>query len=107
MLYAILRRDRPGKAELRARLQPEHQIYQEPFLPRIVYGGGLVADGTDTTGAVDIRNVIGNVLVFEANERADAEAFHANDPYTQNDLFETVIIEPFWQRVPPPAIVST
>jgi hypothetical protein len=107
MLYAIVRRDRPGSAELRARLQPDHNRYQEPFLPRIVYGGGLVGDGIDTTGAVDIRNVIGNVLVFEANGRADAEAFHRNDPYTQNDLFETVIIEPFWQRVPPPAIVST
>lgn len=103
MLYAILRRDRPGKAELRARLQAEHNRYQAPFLPRIIYGGGLVADGTDTSDAVDIRNVVGNVLIFEANERGEAEAFHDNDPYTRNDLFETVIIEPFWQRVPPPA----
>jgi hypothetical protein len=100
MLYAILRRDRPGAAELRARLQADHNRYQEPFLPRIVYGGGLVSDGTDTSEPVDIRNVVGNVLIFEATERAEAEAFHRNDPYTRNDLFETVIIEPFWQRVP-------
>ncbi len=105
MLYAILRRDRADSAELRARLQPDHNRYQEPYLPRIVYGGGLVADGTDTTGAVDIRSVVGNVLIFEASGRDEAEAFHRNDPYTQNGLFETVIIEPFWQRVPPPAIV--
>lgn len=107
MLYAILRRDRPGKAELRARLQADHNNYQEPFLPRIVYGGGLVADGTNISGDVDIRNVVGNVLIFEANERGEAEAFHADDPYTRNGLFETVIIEPFWQRVPPPAIVPS
>jgi len=75
-------------------------------LPRIVYGGGLVVDGTDTSATADIRNVIGNVLIFEADARADAEAFHANDPYTQNDLFETVIIEQLWQRVPAPDIVS-
>lgn len=106
MLYAILRRDRPGSAELRARLQPDHNRYQEPFLPHIVYGGGLVNDGTDISGDVDIRNVLGNVLIFEADKREQAEAFHNNDPYSLNGLFETVIIEPFWQRVPAPAIVA-
>ena len=100
MLYAILRRDWPGNAELRARLQAEHNRYQEPFLPRIVYGGGLVGDGTDTSDDVDIRDVVGNVLIIEAGGRDEAETFHRNDPYTRHDLFETVIIEPFWQRVP-------
>ncbi|MBT6431055.1 MAG: YciI family protein [Rhodospirillaceae bacterium] len=107
MLFAILRRDRPGKAELRARLQPDHNRYQEPFLPHIVFGGGMVIDGTDISGDVDIRDVVGNVLIFDAPDRATAEGFHNNDPYTLNDLFETVIIEPFWQRVPPPGIVGS
>lgn len=102
MLYTLVRTDKPGQAALRARLQPEHAAYQAPFLPMITFGGGLVGDGVDTSGEVDIRNVIGNVLVFNAPDRATVEAFHANDPYTREGLFETVIIEALWQRVPDP-----
>jgi uncharacterized protein YciI len=38
--------------------------------------------------------------VLDVLDRAAAEAFHANDPYTRGGIFETVIIEPFLQRVP-------
>ena len=103
MLYAITRRDRPGMAADRARLQPAHAEYQKAFLPLIVYGGGMVGDAVDTTGDVDIHDVIGNVLVLDVPDRAAAEAFHRDDPYTQAGLFETVIIERLWQRVPMPA----
>ena len=98
--YALVRRDRPGRADDRARLQPEHAAYQQPFLPLIVYGGGLVDDETDTTGDVDIRDVMGNIIVFEAS-RQTVEDFHRNDPYTKADLFEFALIERIWQRVPP------
>lgn len=101
MRYALVRKDRPGRAEQRARLQPAHTAYQEPFLKLVVYGGGLVRDGVDTSGEVDIRDVTGNVIVFEA-DRETVEAFHRNDPYTIEDMFEFAIIEPIWQRVPDP-----
>jgi uncharacterized protein YciI len=101
--YVLVRRDRPGRAAERARLQPEHAAYQERFLPLIVYGGGLVGDPVDTGSTVDIRDVIGNVLVFEA-DRATVEDFHRNDPYTQADLFELAIVERLWQRVPDPGL---
>lgn len=104
MLFALVRTDKPGQAVLRARLQPEHAAYQAPFLPMITFGGGLVRDGVDTTGDVEIRDVIGNVLVFDAPDRASVEAFHANDPYTREGVFDTVIIEQLWQRVPDPDI---
>jgi uncharacterized protein YciI len=103
MLYAIARRDRPGMAAERARLQPAHAVYQQAFLPLIVFGGGMVGDAVDTAGDVDIRDVIGNLLVLDVPDRAVAEAFHRDDPYTKAGLFETVIIERLWQRVPPPA----
>ena len=98
--YALIRRDRPSRADDRARLQPKHAAYQEPFLPLIVYGGGLVGDETDTTGDVDIRDVMGNIIVFEA-DRQTVEDFHRNDPYTKAGLFEFALIERIWQRVPP------
>ena len=103
MRYALVRKDKPGMAALRARLQPEHAAYQQPFLPMIVFGGGLVRDGVDASGDVDIRDVTGNVLVFEASARETVENFHANDPYNREGLFDFVLIEPLWQRVPEPA----
>jgi len=102
MRYALVRRDRPGRAEQRAALQPAHAAYQAPFLNMIVYGGGLVGDDVDTSGDVDIRDVTGNVIVFEA-DRETVEDFHRNDPYTREDMFEFAIIERIWQRVPDPA----
>lgn len=101
MRYALIRRDRPGRADQRARLQAAHAAYQEEFLDMIVYGGGLVGDDVDTSGAVDIRDVTGNVIVFEA-DRKTVENFHRNDPYTLEDMFEFAIIERIWQRVPDP-----
>ena len=102
MRYALIRRDRPGREGQRARLQPAHAAYQEPFLKLMVYGGGLVKEGTDTSGDVDIRDVTGNVIVFEA-DRETVEDFHRNDPYTLEDMFEFAIIEPIWQRIPDPS----
>ena len=53
-----------------------------------------------TSADVDIQNVVGYVLVFEAPNREVVEKFHANDPYTLEDMFEIAIIKPLWQRVP-------
>ena len=102
MRYVLFRKDKPGMADLRSRLQPEHHAYQAPFLPFIVFGGGLVDDATDTGGAVDIGAVKGNAIVFEVADRQTVEDYHANDPYTRAGLFETAFIERLWQRVPPP-----
>jgi len=102
MRYLLFRKDKPSMAALRARLQPAHQDYQAPFLPMIVFGGGLVADETDTSGDVDIQDVAGNAIVFEVADRAVVEDFHANDPYTKAGLFAFAHIERLWQRVPAP-----
>ncbi len=99
MRYLLFRKDRPRMAATRAELQPAHAAYQKRFLPLIVYGGGLVGDAIDTSGMVDIRDVTGNILVFEA-DRATVEDFHQNDPYTKADLFEVAYVEAVWQRVP-------
>jgi len=105
MLFAIARRDKPGMAEKRAELLEAHAAYQKAFMDRITFGGGLVVDGTDVDnfeyGPEGIRDVTGNILIVDVTDRAEAEAMHANDPYTQGGVFETVIIEPCLQRVPP------
>ena len=104
MLFAIARRDKPGMADQRARLLSDHADYQKKFISVIVYGGGLVTDKTDIDkfeySETGIRDVIGNILILDVPDRATAESIHNNDPYTIGGLFETVIIEPFLQRVP-------
>ena len=106
MLFAIARKDKPGMADERARLLSAHAEYQKAFMAMIVFGGGLVTDGTDVDAfeynEAGIRDVVGNVLIVDVPDRATAEALHQNDPYTKGGLFETVIIEPFLQRVPLP-----
>lgn len=106
MLFAIVRRDKPGMADARARLLSAHAEYQKVFMPMIVFGGGLVTDGTDVDkfeyNEAGIRDVVGNVLIVDVPDRAAAEAMHRDDPYTQGGVFETVIVEPFLQRVPRP-----
>jgi len=93
-------------ADTRARLLAAHAEYQKAFMPVIVFGGGLVTDGTDAGNfeynEAGIRSVVGNVLIVDVPDRAAAEALHRDDPYTKGGLFETVIIEPFLQRVPLP-----
>jgi uncharacterized protein YciI len=41
----------------------------------------------------------GSLFIIEAEDMAAAEAFVADDPYSQAGLFETVVIRPFhWGR---------
>ena len=105
MLFVIARRDKLGMGDKRAELLAAHAEYQQAFMSLITFGGGLVEDGTDVEnfvyGGEGIRKVTGNVLVFDVPDRAAAVALHDNDPYTLGGIFETVIIEPFLQRVPP------
>ena len=104
MLFAIARRDKPGMADKRSQLLLDHADYQKKFMSIICVGGGLVTDKSNIDkfeySETGIRDVIGNILILDVPDRATAESIHNNDPYTLGGLFETVIIEPFLQRVP-------
>ena len=106
MLFAIARKDKPGMADARSQLLAAHAEYQKQFMANIVFGGGLVTDSLDADNfeynEVGIRDVIGNVLIVDVPDRAAAEAIHRDDPYTKGGVFESVIIERFFQRVPLP-----
>ena len=55
----------------------------------LVAGPTLSEDGGDMTGSL---------IIIEAKERAEAEAFTRDDPYSQAGLFESVTIKP-WKLV--------
>jgi uncharacterized protein YciI len=86
MLFAITCTDKPGAATLRAATRPAHISHLSAHAGRIVLGGPLLSpDG----------QAIGSLLVIEAADRAEAEAFAAADPYAKAGLFESVAIRPF------------
>lgn len=81
-VYAV---DKQGTAELRAKWRPEHrQRLREHDHPVTVRIGGPLTD--------DAGNMIGTMLVIEAERRSDVEAYMAGDHYVKAGLFETLTI---------------
>lgn len=86
MLFAIACTDKPASLELRMATRPAHLEHLKAQAGRILLGGPVL----DPAG-----NPCGSMLVVEAADRADAEAFAAADPYAKAGLFESVVIRPF------------
>jgi len=90
MLFAIVAHDHPNSVEKRLSLRPDHVAYLKAHADRLLAAGPLL----DETG----ESPIGSLLIFDAADRAEVDAFCANDPYTQGGLFASVSITP-WKRV--------
>jgi len=88
MLFTLVCTDRPGGLDLRMATRTAHLAYLETEAARIVTGGALL----DAEG-----KPCGSLLVIEARDRAEAEAFAAGDPYAKAGLFESAVIRPFRQ----------
>jgi hypothetical protein len=87
--FVLIGRDRPGTADLRQRLRPEHQAHFFAPQPecRGVAGGPLLDDAGEA--------MVGTLLVFEATDRAAVDRFFEGDPYNRGGLFEGVEIWPW------------
>ncbi len=89
VLYCL---DKPGHGPVRAENRPAHLDYLKSKLERIVVGGPMLGDDGET--------VLGSMLVIEAADRAEAEAFAAGDPYAKAGLFESVTISAYKKVFP-------
>ena len=86
MQFLLIAHDREGGLALRKQVRPEHLAYLESIKSSIVFGGPMLgADG----------NPCGSMIVYEAADRAAAEALVANDPYSKAGLFGAVEIQGF------------
>jgi uncharacterized protein YciI len=72
--------DKPGTAELRARLRPAHKAYLAAVADRIAFAGPLVRDDDGTT-------MIGSLLAIDFADRAAAQAWLADEPFTRGGLY--------------------
>ena len=84
MPYAILTTDKPNSAQLRARMRDTHIEYLTANLHKLLAAGALTAD--DGTGGH------GGILIVDTDDRKEAEAFIAGDPFTKAGLFEKVTV---------------
>jgi hypothetical protein len=94
MLFAFICFDKPGKADLRQRIRAEHIEYMMAALDRTAFGGPLQDDDGETS--------IGSIFAIDFDDRASAEAFIAEEPYTRYGLFEPPRIYPWVQMAPEP-----
>jgi len=89
VLYCV---DKPGHGQVRADNRPAHLDYLKGNLDRIVIAGPMTNDAGDA--------VLGSMLVIEAADRAEAEAFAAGDPYAAAGLFDKVEIKAYKKVLP-------
>lgn len=91
MLFAVTCLDKPDSAHIRQENRPAHLEYAKASA-NLKMGGPLLSD--------DGERMIGSMLVLEAADRAEVDAWCAADPYAKAGLFESVTIRPFKWLLP-------
>ncbi|CAA2100759.1 YciI family protein [Variovorax paradoxus] len=79
MIFVFHLLDKPGTAELRTTVRPEHKAYLAGVADRIAFAGPLLAD--------DGKTMVGSLLAIDFDSRADAEAWQAGEPFTRAGLY--------------------
>ena len=78
--------DKADSLDLRMATRERHLAYVRPQMDLLKLGGPLLDDKGDMAGSL---------MIVEVADRAAAEAFSANDPYTKAGLWQRVEITPF------------
>jgi uncharacterized protein YciI len=87
MIFAIVLMDKPGTAELRVKVRPEHRVYLGQQAENIAFAGPLTSEDGQTT--------VGSLLVMDFPNRAAADAWLNNEPFMKAGLYEKPIINVF------------
>jgi len=87
MLYVFHLIDKPGAADLRLRVRPEHKAYLAAMAERMAFAGPLLAD--------DGQTMVGSLLVIDFESRAAATAWLASEPFTQAGLYASTTVYAF------------
>lgn len=93
MIFAILLMDKPGTAELRMQVRPEHRAYLAKMSDRMAFAGPLTSE--------DGQTIVGSLLAIDFPTRADADAWLKDEPFTKAGVYEQPIIHVFnnsWEQ---------
>lgn len=84
MPYAIQLIDKPGSAELRAATRAAHLEHLKRHQNLLLAAGALIDD--DGTGGH------GGIILVDTDDRAQAQRFIDEDPFTKAGLFERITV---------------
>ncbi len=79
MAYAIITTDKPDSLARRNELRAVHLDYLTENKHKLLAAGAMIDD--DGSGGH------GGIIIVDTDDRAEAEAFIANDPFTKGGLF--------------------
>lgn len=83
MLFLRLCLDRSDSPDLRTAHRDDHRAYLASGAASIVQAGPLLDDS---------GQMIGSLIIVEADDIDDVRRFHEEDPFTRAGLFETVLL---------------
>ena len=84
MPFAIQTYDKPNSSGLRAEVRAVHVEYLKKHQHMLIAAGGLLND--------DGSSGPGGILLVDTDDRAVAERFLADDPFTKAGLFEKTTV---------------
>ncbi len=84
MPYVVMTKDKPNSLDLRTEVRGVHIEYLEANQHKLLAAGAMTED--DGTGGS------GGVIIVDTDDRAEAESFIENDPFTKAGLFESVTV---------------
>jgi uncharacterized protein YciI len=84
MPYAIITRDKPNHLHLRNQVRAEHLEYLTANVGKLLAAGAQVDD--------DGEGGYGGIIIVDTDDRAEAEAFIRNDPFTKAGLFAGIMV---------------
>jgi uncharacterized protein YciI len=87
MIYTLILIDKPGAAELRQRVRPEHKAYLGAVADRIAFAGPFTTD--------DGQTMLGSLLAIDFPSRDAAHAWMADEPFTRAGLYASTSIYAF------------
>ncbi len=87
MIFTMLLMDRPGTADLRVQVRPEHRAYLAKLSDRMAFAGPLTSE--------DGQKTVGSLLVMDFPSRADLEVWLQDEPFTKAGVYEKPIIHVF------------
>ncbi|MCX4173722.1 MULTISPECIES: YciI family protein [Paraburkholderia] len=92
MYFVVLCEDKEASFELRTQTRPEHLLYLEPHLDKILFAGPFLQKDGD--------NSIGGLIVIDLTDYDTALSFARNDPYAIAGLFARVEVRPWRKAIP-------
>ncbi len=92
MLFMVQCLDKPNSLDLRMATRPAHVDYVKSKIEHVIIAGALLADDGET--------MIGSGYVLDFADRAQIDAFYADDPYVKAGLYQSITIKPYRKALP-------